>query len=143
MEVSMRRGIKVLSVLMLVCLVFTLTACGNSKIVGNWVQTVNQPGNVNQLQNDFGEIQFNSDGTYKRAGSTKHLGFGGVYAESGTYDYNIQKSVLILTPELQNGVVMDGTTKLTYMCYVDGNILKLAMGDAGDIDSQVILERRS
>jgi len=38
---------------------------------------------------------------------------------------------------------MDGTTKLTYMCYVDGNILKLAMGDAGDIDSQVILERRS
>ncbi len=138
----MRRGIKVLSVLMLVCLVFTLTACGSSKIVGNWVQTMDQPGKANQLQNDFGEIQFNKDGTYKRAGSTKHLGFGGVYAEEGTYDYNIQKSVLILTPSLQNGVVMDGTSKLSYMCYVDGNILKIAMGDSGDIDSQVILERK-
>ena len=138
----MRRGIKVLSVLMLVCLVFTLTACGSSKIVGNWVQTMDQPGKANQLQNDFGEIQFNKDGTYKRAGSTKHLGFGGVYAEEGTYDYDIQKSVLILTPSLQNGVVMDGTSKLSYMCYVDGNILKIAMGDSGDIDSQVILERK-
>ena len=138
----MRRGIKVLSVLMLVCLVFTLTACGSSKIVGNWVQTMDQPGKANQLQNDFGEIQCNKDGTYKRAGSTKHLGFGGVYAEEGTYDYDIQKSVLILTPSLQNGVVMDGTSKLSYMCYVDGNILKIAMGDSGDIDSQVILERK-
>ncbi len=138
----MSKGIKVLSVLMLMCVVFSLTACGVSKIVGTWSQSLNQPGNPNKLQNDFGELQFNKDGTYKRVGSTKYLGFGDIYAETGKYEYNVQKSVLILTPELQNGVVMDGTNKYSYMCYVDGDTLKLAMGDAGDVDSQVILERR-
>ena len=138
----MSKGIKVLSVLMLMCVMFSLTACGAAKIVGTWAQKAEQPGTPNQLQNDFGEIQFNKDGTYKRAGSTKHLGFGSIYAEEGKYEYNVQKSVLLLYPELQNGVVMDGTNKYSYMCYVDGDTLKLAMGDAGDVDSQVILERR-
>ena len=138
----MRKGIKVLSVLMLMCVMFSLTACGVSKIVGTWSQSLNQPGNPNKLQNDFGELQFNKDGTYKRVGSTKYLGFGDIYAETGKYEYNVQRSVLILTPELQNGVVMDGVTTVSYMCYVDGDVLKIAMGDAGDVDSQVILERR-
>ena len=60
----MRKGIKVLSVLMLMCVMFSLTACGAAKIVGTWAQKAEQPGTPNQLQNDFGEIQFNKDGTY-------------------------------------------------------------------------------
>lgn len=143
----MRRSVKVLSVLMLLCVVMSLSACGGANLIGTWTQTLNQPGgttNPNQLQLDFGELEFSKDGTYKRVGSTRYLGFGSnIYAESGTYDFNVQKSVLILTPDLQNGVVLDGTTKYTYMCYVDGNTMKIAMGDAGDVGSQVILERRS
>lgn len=143
----MRRSVKAVSVLILLCMVLSLSACGAGKIVGVWSQSLNQPGgntHPNQLQLDFGELEFSKDGTYKRVGSTKYLGFtGNVYAESGTYEYNVQKSVLVLVPELQNGVVMDGTTKLSYMCYVDGDTLKIAMGDSGDVDSQVILERKS
>ena len=44
----MRKGIKVLSVLMLMCVMFSLTACGAAKIVGTWAQKAEQPGTPNQ-----------------------------------------------------------------------------------------------
>ena len=43
----MRKGIKVLSVLMLMCVMFSLTACGAAKIVGTCAEKAEQQGTHN------------------------------------------------------------------------------------------------
>lgn len=126
----MKKGIKALSVLLLLCVLFGFTACGDKdKFVGKWKQSGYNSG-YSKLKDDYGQLEFEKNGTYKRVSSTEHVGFtGGVSAESGRYKVEEKEGHLLLIPD-------DGTyggTVYTFTYSVTDEQLTIRSLDGSDI----------
>ncbi|PWJ70879.1 hypothetical protein B0O40_0730 [Ruminococcaceae bacterium R-25] len=126
----MRKGVKALSVLLLLCVLFGFTACGDKdKFVGKWKQFSYNSG-YSKLKDEYGQLEFEKNGTYKRVSSTDHVGFSSsISAESGRYEVDDKEGHLLLYPD--DGSY--GKTVYTFTYSVSSDELTIRSLDGSDI----------
>ena len=126
----MRKGVKALSVLLLFCVLLGFTGCGDKqKLVGKWKQSSSNSG-YSKLKDEYGQIEFEKNGTYKRVSSTEHVGFSSsISAESGRYKVDEKEGHLLLYPD--DGTYGKTVYKFTYS--VSSDSLTIRSLDGSDI----------
>ena len=105
----MRKGVKALSVLLLLCVLLGFTGCGDKdKILGKWKQSSYNSG-YSELKDEFGEVEFSKNGKYNRISSYDHVGFSSnAPVEDGTFEIDDKNGRIMFYPD-------DGTYGKT--CY--------------------------
>ena len=126
----MKKGVKALSVLLLLCVLFGFTACGDKdKFVGKWRQSGYNSG-YSKLKDEYGQIEFEKNGKYSRVSSTEHVGFSGAtFAESGKYKVDEKEGHLLLYPDDGS----NGKTVYTFTYSVSAEALTIRSLDGSDI----------
>ena len=126
----MRKGSKAISVLLLLCVLFGFTACGDKdKFVGRWRQSGYNSG-YSKLKDEYGQIEFEKNGTYKRVSSTEFVGFSSsISAESGKYKVDEKEGHLLLYPDDGS----NGKTVYTFTYTVSDEQLTIRSLDGSDI----------
>ena len=126
----MRKGVKAISVLLLLCVLFGFTACGDKdKFVGKWKLSGYNSG-YSKLKDEYGQLEFEKNGTYKRVSSTDHVGFSGSsFTESGKFEVDEKEGHLLLYP--YDGTY--GSTVYTFTYTVTADSLTIRSLDGSDI----------
>ena len=126
----MRKGVKAISVLLLLCVLFGFTACGDKdKFVGKWKQSGYNSG-YSKLKDEFGELEFTKTGKYKRVSSNDHIGFSGAAtAESGSFKIDDKNGQIMFYPD--DGTY--GSTCFTYSYSISDEQLTIRTLNGSDI----------
>ena len=126
----MRKCVKAISAILLICVMLGFTGCGDKdKFVGKWKQSSYNSG-YSKLKDEFGQLEFEKNGKYKRVSSTEHVGFSSsISAESGKYQVDEKEGHLLLYPD--DGSY--GKTVYTYTYSVSSDSLTIRTLDGSDI----------
>ena len=99
----MKKGVKAISAVLVIFLMFALTACGGDdaqkRLIGTWKQNPGDATSFMGLDPVSHYYVFNADGTYKESGMENFSGKTYDYENTGKYKLDIEEGLLKLYPD--------------------------------------------